>query len=177
MVTLWPDRPYFGLVPTGSCPYGCADRAGADAFNGVLRDETRFGVTFEDLVTNHVGWYFDEDEGGFPAHIRELNLTGGGVYILWRFDGYCDVHGKDLQKAHYAGKAGGNLTTRILHAFRTRELGAGGATTEVTVWYGPNRQAKYLEQLLLDHFSFSKNGAENRGTRALRIPVGEDEWN
>ena len=42
-------------------------------------------MTFEDLVTYHLEYYFDDTEGGLAADISALGLKkGGDVYILWR---------------------------------------------------------------------------------------------
>ena len=85
------------------------------------------------------------------------------------------MHDKHVHEARYVGKAGAEVNDRLRGAFKKREVGE-GASVEVTVWEPENRQTKYIEQLLLTSFSFPLNGAENKGRRILRIPVGDREW-
>jgi hypothetical protein len=175
MGSQWPARAGFGEVPVGACSFGCADRSSADDFDALLRAETNFPVSFDALVSSHLGWYYEETKEADTDLLRAIEVAGGGVYILWKYVDFCDVHKKEVQEAQYVGKAGRSVLTRLIHAYKTRGLG-GDSIIEITAWLGPNRQAKYLEQLLLDSFAFSANKSENSGTRTLRAPVGPGEW-
>jgi hypothetical protein len=170
-------RPEFGKPPRGKCSLGCADQSLARAFDRTLRAETRFSVSFNDLTLNHVGWYYDADELKDHDFIRELNIKGSGVYLIWDMVDYCEKHEKCIFEAVYVGKAGAEIAPRLLAHFRnaTRPLGDGGPM-HITIWAGRNRISKYVEQLLLDSFKFPKNKSENRGTAPLRIPTGDTEW-
>lgn len=160
-----------------TCEYDCLDLASHRLFNAAIAAETNFGVTLADLLGNHDGWYLEPAEDGIRKFVKSLGLDKeSGVYVLWRALGYCDVHNKEVYDAVYVGKTGIGIGTRLRVHLDAKALG-GGMPVEVTTWRGINRQAKFVEQLLLDIFAIEANSQENSGSLRLRVTVDPAAWN
>lgn len=159
---------------------GCRCRRQSKLFDDTVLKETRFDVRLQDLLSNHVGSYLDHSESGGPEGndgVGDLGLRRvSGVYVLWRQHDNCDVHKTEHLRAYYVGKAGGSMHSRLLAHQSLKGVG-NGLTTEVTIWRCPNRQAKYIEQLLLDLYYVPLNEHENPGSMRLCHHVGYGEWN
>lgn len=149
----------------------------SSAFDKAIASETRFDITLRELLDSHAGWYFDGDLDPVPGDIDGLGLQRtSGVYILWQQVGYCDVHDSEHMHAQYVGKAGRGVGGR-LKRHQAEKLVGNGLTTEVSVLGMINRQAKYVEQLLLDIYDFPLNGSENTGAGTLCHCISPAEWN
>lgn len=146
-------------------------------FDRAIAAETNFDIDLENILRSHAGWYHDGEEGQIDGDVESLGLRDtSGVYILWRQTGYCEVHDSEHLRAYYVGKAGKAIETRLKVHQLTKEVGAGLAT-EISLWRGPNRAAKYVEQLLLDLYDFPLNKSENAGCKPLCLSIGVAEWN
>ena len=156
------------------CGHTCGVRK--SNFDATARHEVRWDLRLQDIVANHVGWYLDSElDPGNPHGMESLGLDGlTGVYILWRQGDFCDDHELEHLRAQYVGK--GQIAKRLARHWAEKAAG-GELATEISVWVGPNRQAKYVEQLLLDTFSFPLNKSENPGTQPLCHHVQPAEWN
>jgi len=128
--------------------------------------------------------------------LRDLvrGLSGGmGVYHIWRYDDFCDIHQRHNLECMYVGK--GAAFTRLLdHMSDSLEEQAARFDPEAMAalekrkaedrrkkkerfhWDEPywisffeceNRVAKYLEQLFLDTYRFPVNTNENPGRGEL----------
>ncbi|NRD26332.1 hypothetical protein [Frigoribacterium sp. VKM Ac-2836] len=160
-----------------TCEFNCLDRAADRLFDEAMAVETKFGVNLTDLLDNHDGWYLEPSEDGIKKFVQGLGLDKeSGVYVLWRAIGFCDVHDKEVYDAVYVGKTGIGIGTRLRRHLEAKRLG-NGMPVEVTTWRGSNRQAKFVEQLLLDIFAFEANRQENPGTARLHVTVDPAAWN
>lgn len=136
-------------------------------FDEILQRETRFPWTLAQLCCSNILW-FVEDAG--PT---ERDCSGvEGVYLLWHKDGWCATHELNHMRSLYVGK--GRFYPRMYDHWRTKDF-----SREQSVYWTlvemPNRQAKYVEQLLLDLFDFPFNKAECRGMSRLCMHLSPEE--
>lgn len=91
-------------------------------------------------------------------------LGGSGFMSFWHKDDYCCVHDRFHMRALYVGK--GMIEQRLLQHWKDKDF-----SEEMLVYWTslemPNRQAKYVEQLLLDLYKFPHNKSENKGRGLL----------
>jgi len=139
------------------------------AFNEIIEAETLIKVLATDLAHSNLGWFCGLDDlkdGAWPISEND------GVYLLWEKSDYCPEHERFHAKALYVGK--GCVKRRIFDHAKNK-----GFTEEDIVYFTfldiPNRQAKYVEQLLLDLYDFPLNKAENRGTKRFCAYITQSE--
>lgn len=149
----------------GRCYEGCNCACGVQdgEFDRIIAEETRLPVTLVKLCRSNIGWLTDKSLG--DVLLSGWGLSGkAGVYLLWHKNEYCAGHDRFHMRALYVGK--GPFYQRFYDHCRNKDLSA-----EMLVYWTfcamPNRQAKYVEQLLLDLYRFPFNAAENTGTGTL----------
>ena len=132
-------------------------------FDEIVQTETKFLITLESLCHSNIGWFSDKTLCDHHLEEWELSATEG-VYLLWHKDGYCDAHELFHMKCLYVGK--GKIPIRLSDHWKSKDF-----SEEMLVYWTflemPNRQAKYVEQLLLDLYSVPRNKYEPEGTRRL----------
>lgn len=159
------------------CECTCYDWNQDSPFNRAIESETRLDITLRRLLGSHVGWYHDGQGRRANGDINSMALKNvSGVYILWQQDGYCSEHDAEHLRAYYVGRSGSSIATRLKRHQTSKQVNE-VLTTEVSVWQGPSRLAKYLEQLLLDLYRFPLNGNEMRGMHALCHHISPASWN
>ncbi|WP_446811027.1 hypothetical protein ACH50O_05520 [Methylomonas sp. 2BW1-5-20] len=157
-----------------SCYSECDCSCGPEGekFDSIIRSETNFGITSNDLIHSNMGWFCGFDN---LKQIRWPISKDDGVYILWEKNDYCSEHNLFHSKAIYVGK--GQVKTRIYRHAKNK-----GFTEENLVYFTfvdiENRKAKYIEQLLLDLYDFPLNKAEKRGVNKFcgYITQGEADF-
>ncbi len=161
----------FNLGIRMSCFSECNCECGKEGeeFDKIILSETNFDVTATQLAHSNMGWFcgfVDLRENHWPISKDD------GVYLLWKKDDYCPVHGIFHSKALYVGK--GRVKSRIYDHAKNK-----GFTEEDIVYFTfldvPNRKAKYIEQLLLDLYDFPINRAENKGKGTLCAYISQQE--
>lgn len=159
------------------CGCTCYEWTGDAAFDSAVATETKIDITLRDLIETHPGWYSDGPEGIANNDVTWIGLKNvPGVYILWHQTDYCSEHEAEHLRAFYVGKAGKDMEARLKVHQAKKQINE-VLTTEVSVWQGPNRLAKYIEQLLLDSFIFPLNGYEMTGTLLLCHHISPADWN
>lgn len=139
----------------------CNCRTTDSSFDSILATETSFGITVEQLATSNIGWFCNFDDLRYCNwQISKLS----GVYALWHKDEYCPQHKLYHCKALYVGK--GFVQSRIFNHAQKKDFGSADLVyfSYIEVL---NRQAKYIEQLLLDLYDFPLNISENSGRAKL----------
>lgn len=138
-------------------------------FNEIIGVETKIKVSALDLAHSNMGWFCGFDDlknGNWPIS------KNGGVYLLWEKNDYCPEHERFHAKALYVGK--GYVKKRIFNHAKNK-----GFTEEDIVYFTfldiPNRQAKYIEQLLLDLYDFPLNKSENPGRERFCAYITQKE--
>lgn len=159
------------------CGCICYNWAADVEFDQAIAAETRMNLTLRRLVETHAGWYSDGEQERANNDVSRLGLRNvPGVYIIWRQADYCSEHDAEHLRAFYVGKAGSSIEARLKVHQMNKQVNK-ILMTEVSIWQGPNRLAKYLEQLLLDLYFFPLNGHEMRGTRLLCHHISPAGWN
>jgi hypothetical protein len=95
-----------------------------------------------------------------------------GIYVLWHKNDYCADHELFHMSALYIGK--GAIPFRLRSHWQFKSF----AEQQLVYWTYvelPNRQAKYVEQLLLDTYSIPFNVSENPGTHRLCAYFSQSE--
>lgn len=149
----------------------CACGVLSSAFDEVIATETRLPYTLDQLCRGNIGWLTDKSLG--DAILEGWGLgSRSGVYLLWQKNDYCDIHERYHMRALYVGK--GPFYQRFYDHYNSKDFSA-----EMLVYWTfcemPNRQAKYVEQLLLDLYRFPFNTAENTGTAQLCAHLTQNE--
>jgi hypothetical protein len=142
------------------CYDSCDCRCGQTyhKYDDVVAAEAPFAPSLATLATTNIGWQIEDD-------YLDWNVRGAfGVYLFWEKDDYCDQHHLYHMSALYVGKGG--IDRRFRHHWQTKSLTEHGLNYFTFVEMR-NRQAKYVEQLLLDLFDFPFNRAENPGSAKL----------
>jgi hypothetical protein len=145
------------------CPCSCGDSD--HEFNDIIARETSFPIRLDSLVSENIGWVFDKS---LELKISEGLITASkndfGVYFLWHKEDCCCIHQPYHMKALYVGK--GAINARLISHLRDKDF-----SEEVLVYFSylslPNRQAKYVEQLILDVYDIPHNNSENTGNKRL----------
>jgi len=141
------------------------------SFDEIVRSETRFFTTLRDVAESAIGWFQDRTLGE-DNFLREWGLNDSGVYVIWHKDAYCAEHERFHMRALYVGK--GDFYGRLNAHWKNKDF-----STELLLYFTmlrlPNRQAKYVEQLLLDLYEFPYNVAENPGTARLCWFLTQDQ--
>ena len=143
------------------CPC-CSDSSPAAA---LLASEVNFGLPFRQLCARNKRAY----------HAPKLSLEEAkqwglseeyGVYLLWKEEGPCSLHGGIRMRAVYVGK--GYARWRIVKHWKQKAASL-SSLMPIHSSFVPlkNRHAKYVEQLLLDQHTFELNKFENIGTQRL----------
>lgn len=159
------------------CDCVCFEDDRSKEFDRCVLREMRNGPSLDEIVGNHAGWYQDGREGRENRDVETLGLRGvPGVYILWRQSGYCQSHDAEHLTAEYVGKSGSSISARLLRHQLDKSIND-VLTTEISLWRCTNRIAKYLEQALLDHFTFPQNRNEVTGSRRLCHHIRPAAWN
>lgn len=177
-------------------PCGCSCDQSFDAFHHLTASELLSPPTLTEMLEATVGWYHDQNpfsqENDLGAwEVLEMRLQNtSGIYVLWNQAGFCSEHQLEHMQATYVGKAGSNVTSRLLRHrvemtvsdLQVVSFGNGdefqfSLATYVSVWRCSNRMAKYLEQALLDLYDFPLNASENGGTTRLCHHVRPGAWN
>ncbi len=117
------------------------------------------------------GWSFNLGDVRWRG--SEILPNESGLYILWDCNHQCPVHAHRYARAQYVGK--GYLRNRLQSHLGKAHV---SDSWKVTCAEMPNRQAKYVEQLFLDHFWFPwnlKDVGEGWGTHYLEVPL-KDHW-
>ncbi|MBD1208922.1 MAG: hypothetical protein H9535_10850 [Ignavibacteria bacterium] len=133
-------------------------------FDSNIKKETNFNLSLHHLCHSNIGWFSDKsicDDHFLADWIVNKTL---GVYFLWHKDDYCPTHELFHMKCLYVGK--GLVLRRIINHFLVKDFSA-----EMLVYFTylemPNRQAKYVEQLILDIYNIPHNHSEKTGTEKL----------
>ncbi|MDR7251906.1 hypothetical protein J2X46_000882 [Nocardioides sp. BE266] len=159
------------------CGCTCYEWPGDAVFDSAIERETRINITLRGLVETHPGWYSEGADGIANNDVTWIGLRNvPGVYVLWQQADYCSEHNADHLRAFYVGKAGKNIEARLKVHQGKKQIND-ILSTQVSIWQGPNRLAKYIEQLLLDSFSFPLNGYETGGTLPLCHHILPAAWN
>ncbi|BFP41168.1 hypothetical protein FGF1_20130 [Flavobacteriaceae bacterium GF1] len=133
-------------------------------FESIISKEISFPFSFDELCHSNIGWFTDEKICN-DHHLNDwIDASCYGIYLLWHKDDYCATHNMFHMKGLYVGK--GNIKNRIISHFKKKDF-----SNEMIVYFTfiemINRRAKFLEQLLLDHFNFPFNKNENNGKKKL----------
>ncbi|HAS6055643.1 hypothetical protein BST50_05340 [Vibrio vulnificus] len=143
------------------CNCSCTD---TDAnFDRVLSKETNFGFSLSQISKSNIGWFADET---IADHQLELWGIGeqSGIYMLWHKEDYCAQHDRYHMTCLYVGK--GYVNSRLRSHWKKKNF-----SDEMLIYFSyfpcTNRQAKYIEQLLLDLYDLPLNKAENEGQLIL----------
>ena len=140
-------------------------------FNATIGKETNFGITLEDMCRSNIGWFGDKSVCDHLIGEWDIEKTDG-VYLLWHKDGYCATHEMFHMRCLYVGK--GNIPLRLIDHWKKKDF-SGEMLVYWTYLEMPNRQAKYVEQLILDLFKIPFNKSESRGARTLCAYLTQNE--
>lgn len=142
----------------------CSCNQTDSSFDEIIKLETRFKLTLFDICHSNIGWFTDKSISN-ESYLDEWNInTNEGVYFLWHKDAYCELHNLYHMKCLYVGK--GKIISRLINHFKNKDF-----SEELLVYFTffnmPNRQAKYIEQLILDIYDIPNNKYENKGEKPL----------
>jgi hypothetical protein len=151
----------------GLCVCQCG-RVAPD-FDRILGAETRFGYSLQQLSHSNIGWFV-----GDQHLLTEWQLDAReGLYLLWHKDGWCPKHELFHLRGLYVGK--GRIGARLFARWRDKDFSAQDGLVYWTYVEMLNRQAKYIEQLLLDLYAFPMNKSEMRGKDPLCAHLTQSE--
>lgn len=140
-------------------------------FDATITKETNFEISLADLCHSNIGWFGDKSVGDHLIGEWDIEKTDG-VYLLWHKNGYCVTHEMFHMRCLYVGK--GNIPVRLIDHWTKKDF-----SEEMLVYWTylemPNREAKYVEQLLLDIFKIPFNKSESRGTQTLCAYLTQNE--
>jgi hypothetical protein len=151
------------------CTCSCSDVL--DRFDSVVASETQFAVTLKYICHSNIGWFTDRSLGD-DAWSAWGMAKERGIYVLWHKNDYCADHELFHMSALYIGK--GAIPFRLRSHWQFKSF----AEQQLVYWTYvelPNRQAKYVEQLLLDTYSIPFNVSENPGTHRLCAYFSQSE--
>ena len=104
-----------------------------------------------------------------PTEVFDGLKAETGVYLLWEKVDYCADHPEQAKiRCTYVGETGTSIKNRVVW---THLKDKWNPNEEMWVTFYPckKRIAVYLEQLLLDFYSFEHNGKNEKGTVALEV--------
>ncbi len=140
-------------------------------FDTIISAEANFDVTLRALCRSNIGWFADKSISVHHLHDWGISNTIG-VYLLWQKNGYCSTHDLHHMRSLYVGK--GNIKARLIDHWKMKDF-----ADEMLVYWTflemPNRQAKYVEQLLLDLYKFPYNKSESHGALTLCTHLPQSE--
>lgn len=141
----------------------CISEQAEHHFDELILTETNFGLTLEQITKSNIGWF--SDKSICEQYIKSWGLKdSSGVYMLWRQHEYCTHHERYRMECIYVGK--GKFSARLRNHWH-RKYFHEQMIIHFSYFPCPNRQSKYIEQLLLDTYSFSENRIENLGSMVL----------
>lgn len=141
-------------------------------FDEIIKEETNFKFTLYDICHSNIGWFTDTSICS-DHYLTEWTIdTNEGIYFLWHKDAYCDKHNLFHMKCLYVGK--GHILRRIINHFKTKDF-SGEMLVYFTYFTMPNRQSKYVEQLILDNYNIPHNSYEKKGSKNLCMYFTQNE--
>lgn len=139
------------------CSCSCSDTE--ENFNRILSTETNFGFSLSQISTSNIGWFSDKTIADHELDLWSIGQQSG-IYMLWHKEDYCVQHDRYHMTCLYVGK--GYVNSRLRSHWEKKNF-----SEEMLIYFSyfpcTNRQAKYIEQLLLDLYDLPLNKAENSG--------------
>ncbi len=132
-------------------------------FMQIMEAETKFSLPLRTISRNNLFSYVAKSHTDWATN-RFRFREAFGVYVIWFDRDYCPVHGMNIMEAMYVGKGDIRLRIRSHHETKNIEQQLIAYVSYVVL---PNRQAKYVEQLLLDIYNFPLNSQESSGSLRL----------
>lgn len=149
-----------------TCFEECTCSCGHDnfaSFDACAGSELLRPPLLRSIVHSEIGWFMDRSLD--DPLIGEWGLEEAqGVYLLWCKNDYCSQHEMFHMKSLYVGK--GVTGRRLLAHYKHKDFKE-PMLVYWTFYRCANRLSKYIEQLLLDTYSFPLNKAENPGRERL----------